>query len=41
MAASGVARVLFRVDPRRPRDPKAARWFLEAGGVEALIVEDA
>jgi hypothetical protein len=37
MAASGVSRVVFRIDPERPRDPDAAEFFLQLGGIEVVV----
>lgn len=40
VAASPVQRVVFRVDPARPRDPEAAEWFLRAlGGKQVTRLE--
>lgn len=39
VAACGVGRVVFRVDPLLPRDVPAARWFLrDLGGLEVTVL---
>jgi dCMP deaminase len=39
VAASGVQRVVYRVDPERPRDPKAAEWFMRLGKVQVVRLD--
>lgn len=38
MASSGVSRVVFRIDPELPRDPEAAEFFLQLGGLEVNTI---